>query len=96
MIKFWWNYNDFTPHKGLEFLHWHLKEVLKVSKSNIIYENQEEYNEELEEFIECLRKELEEDFGDINEIGFDKYIQNTDDNFNRILELLKNHHKWGI
>lgn len=42
MIKFWWNYNDFTSHKGLEFLHWHLKEVLKVSKSNIIYENQEE------------------------------------------------------
>ena len=96
MIKFWWNYNDFTSYKGLEFLHWHLKGVLKVSKSTIIYENQEEYNEELEEVIECLRKELEEDFGEINEIGFDKYIQNADDNFNRILELLKNHHKWGI
>ena len=73
-----------------------LKEVLKVSKSTIIYENQEKYNEELEEVIECLRKELEEDFGEINEIGIDKYIQNADDNFNRILELLKNHHRWGI
>ena len=96
MIKFWWNYNDFTSYKGLEFLHWHLKGVLQVSKSIIIYENQEECNKELEEVIECLRVELEEDFGEINEIGFDKYIQNANDNFNRLTELLKNHHKWGI
>ena len=70
--------------------------MLKVSKSTIIYENQEEYNEELEEVVKCLRVELEEDFGEINEIGFDKYIQNADDNFNRLTELLKNHNRWGI
>ena len=96
MIKFSWNYNDFTSHKGLEFLHWHLKGVLKVSKSNIIYENQEEYNKELEEFIECLRIEIEEDFGNIGIIGFEQYVKNREDNFNKLLELLKNHHKWGI
>lgn len=96
MIKFWWNYNDFTSYKGLEFLYWHLQRVLEVSELTIIYENQEEYNKELIEVIECLRKELEEDFGEINEIEVDKYIQNADDNFNRLIELLKNHHRWGI
>ena len=96
MIKFWWNYDCLNSHKGLEFLHWHLQRVLEVSKSTIIYENQEEHNKELEEFIECLRVEIEEDFGEISEIGFDKYIKNADDNFNRLIELLKNHHKWGI
>ena len=96
MIKFWWNYDCLTSHKGLEFLHWHLQRVLEVSKSTIIYERQEEYNKELEEFIECLRVEIEEDFGEISEIGFDKYIKNADDNFDRLIELLKNHHKLGI
>ena len=96
MIKFWWNYNDFTSHKGLEFLHWHLKGVLKVSKSNIIYENQEQYNKDMEEFIECLRIEIEEDFGDIGIIGFEQYVKNRKDNFNKLLELFKNHHRWGI
>lgn len=96
MIKFWWNYNDFTSHKGLEFLYWHLKGVLKVSKSTIIYENQEQYNKDMEEFIECLRIEIEEDFGDIGIIGFEQYVKNREDNFNKLLELFKNHHKWGI
>ena len=96
MIKFWWGYNDFTSYKGLEFMYWHLKCVLEVSKSNIIYENQEKYNEELEEVIECLRVEIEEDFGNIGIIGFEQYVKNREDNFNRLLELFKNHHRWGI
>ena len=96
MIKFWWNYNDFTSHKGLEFLYWHMKGVLDVSKSTMIYENQEQYNKDMEEFIECLRVEIEEDFGDISIIGFEQYIKNSEDNFNRMLELFKSHSRWGI
>lgn len=96
MVKFWYRYDDFTSHKGLEFLYWHLKNVLEVSKENIIYENQEQYNEDLENFIECLRIEIEEDFGDISDIGFEKYIENSNNNESKMLELFKQHHRWGI
>ena len=50
----------------------------------------------MEEFIECLRVEIEEDFEDIGIIGFEQYVKNRKDNFNKLLELFKNHHRWGI
>jgi hypothetical protein len=94
MIKFWWRYSTSTSYDGLKFLHWHLRNTLKDSKANIVYVNQEQYNKQLEEFIEYLRIELEEDFGDLDVITFEEYAKNSNDNLDKLAESFKNHNNW--
>ena len=63
LIKFWFRSYPVSETYGTELLHIGLSEVEKYLDGDEIFVNQKKRHKEIKIFLECLKREIEDDFG---------------------------------
>jgi len=98
-IKMWWNYSSWTSWCGLKFLHWHISNMLETSLKNDIPSNQNKENKDMRIFLELLRRNLEEDYGETDysdEQWIKKDNRRYKENKEMMMKYFNKHDRWGI
>lgn len=97
LIKFLWNYNSMDADYGFKFLHWHITNLLELSiKCKHRYTTQDKREKEMKVFLELLKREIDENFGDITKIGYKQYITREKENLDMLCKYIRNYKRWWI
>ena len=98
LIKFLWNYSPIDTDDGFKFLHWHITNLLELSTKckKYRYTTQDKREREMKVFLELLRREIGEDFGDITVAGYKRYIVRERENLDMLCKYIRNYKRWWI